>query len=449
MNPNIFRQYDIRGVADDDLTDDVVMRIAKAFGSYLRRSGRRTLVIGQDVRLSSPRIANAVKKALLSTGCGVTDLGMVPTPVFYFSIHELRAEGGVMVTGSHLVERFNGLKLCKGIDSVYGNEIQRIREIAEAGKFLAGGGEERAHSVTDAYMAAVCKGNAVKRKLKVVVDPGNGTGGPTLDTVLTRLGCDVDCINCEPDGRFPAHQPDPTVPKYMTQLVDRVIQTRADIGIGVDGDADRIGVVDELGNIVWGDRLLALYAEELLSHVPGAEIIFEVKCSQALPERIKALGGKPKMWKTGHSLIKAKMKKDGALLAGEMSGHMFFGHKWYGFDDAIFASARIVSILSRTESSMSSLLAKIPAYYSTPETRIESTDRGKFQVVEKVKSYFSKKYRTIKIDGVRVEYGDGWGLVRASNTEPIIVVRFEAKTGQRLEEIKTEILSKVKQYNRT
>lgn len=449
MNPDVFRQYDIRGVAASDLADDVVYTIGRAFGSHLRRSGRRRLVVGRDVRLSSPRIAERVKGGLLSTGCNVIDLGVVPTPVFYFSIHKLRAEGGVMVTGSHLLKKYNGLKLCKGADSIYGREIQRIRTMAETGMFLKGQGKESRRSVTDTYIDAVIRRNTISRKLKVVIDPGNGTAGPILNAILNRLGCRVKCVNCEPDGTFPAHQPDPTVPKYMRQLVKSVLESKANIGIGIDGDADRIGVVDELGNIVWGDRLLALYAEELLSKVPGAEVIFEVKCSRALPEYISSLGGKPRMWKTGHSLIKAKMKRDQALLAGEMSGHMFFAHDWYGFDDAIFASAKIVSILSKAGKPMSALLERIPSYFATRETRIESTDRRKFEVVGKVKSHFSRKHKIVKIDGVRVEYQDGWGLVRASNTEPIIVARFEAKTKKRLQEIRNEIMAKVIEYNRT
>ena len=448
MNPDIFRRYDIRGIADSELTDDVVERIAMAFGSRLRRGGRRTVVVGRDVRLSSPRIADCVIRGLLSTGCDAMDLGVVPTPVLYFSIHRLRAHGAVMVTGSHLLKDHNGLKLCIGTDSFFGEDIQRLRRAALKGEFLTGAGRLSHRSVTDEYVRAVVKRNSTKRRPRVVLDPGNGTAGPIATSILRRIGCRVNCINCRPDGRFPVHQPDPTVPAYMRELVETVKKTRADIGVGIDGDGDRIGVVDELGNIVWGDRLLALYSEELLSSVPGAEIIFEVKCSQALPEFIRYLGGRPKMWKTGHSLIKAKMKKDNALLAGEMSGHMFFAHNWYGFDDAIYASARTASILSRSAMTMSEMLSRIPFYHATPETRIESTDKRKFEVVEKVKEHFSKRHRTVKIDGVRVEFGDGWGLVRASNTEPIIVARFEAKTEERLAEIQRKIMAKVNQYNR-
>lgn len=448
MNPHIFRRYDIRGRAASDLKDPVVESIAKAFGSHLRRTGRIRLVVGRDVRQSSPRIAETVIRGLLSTGCNVYDLGLVPTPVFYFAIHRLKAEGGIMVTGSHLLKDYNGLKLCKGTESFFGKDIQGLKRIAEKGSFLKGEGRRKRKSVVDDYVEAVSLRNRTEGQVRVVLDPGNGTAGPIARSILNRIGCRVKCINCRPDGRFPAHQPDPTVPEYMEQLVDQVVKTEADLGIGIDGDGDRIGVVDELGNIVWGDRLLALYSEELLSKVPGAEIIFEVKCSQALPEYIKSLGGKPKMWKTGHSLIKAKMKRDNALLAGEMSGHMFFAHRWFGFDDAIFASAKMASIVSRRGEPVSKLLKRIPSYFSTPETRIKSTDTLKFKVVEKVKSYFSRKYRTVKIDGVRVEFGDGWGLVRASNTEPVIVARFEARTRERLKKIKTEIISKVNQYNK-
>ncbi len=448
MNPHIFRRYDIRGLAASDLEDRSVAKIARAFGTYIRRRRGRRLALARDVRLSSPRIAKAVKAGLLSAGCDVVDLGVAPTPVFYFSLHKLRVDGGIMVTGSHLVKKYNGLKLSRGTESIYGEEIQRIRELAESGKFVSGKGSEKRKSVTDDYVKAVARRTKLGRQLAVVLDPGNGTAGPVARRVLASIGCKVRCINCKPDGRFPVHQPDPTVPRYMEDLVRTVLAAKADIGIGIDGDGDRIGVVDETGKIVWGDRLLALYAEELLSDVPGAEVIFEVKCSQALPEYISSLGGKPKMWKTGHSLIKAKMRRDGALLAGEMSGHMFFGHKWYGFDDAIYASARIASILSRREGSMSALLARIPFYFATPETRIESTDSRKFDVVEKVKSYFSRDHRTLKIDGVRIEYGDGWGLVRASNTEPIIVARFEAKTEERLRQIQDEVMSRVNEYNR-
>jgi phosphomannomutase/phosphoglucomutase len=448
VNPNIYRRYDIRGLADSDLESQAVQKIARAYGTYIRRRGGKKLTLARDVRQSSPRIAKGVKTGLLSTGCDVIDLGVAPTPVFYFSLHKLRVDGGIMVTGSHLVKKYNGLKLSRGIESIYGEEIQKIRRIAESGRFLRGRGREGRKSVTDDYVRAVTRRIKLGRPLTVVLDPGNGTAGPIARRILAGAGCKVHCINCKPDGRFPAHQPDPTVPSYMEDLVKTVLRLKAQIGIGIDGDGDRIGVVDEKGNIVWGDRLLALYAEELLREVPGAEVIFEVKCSQALPEYIKSLGGRPKMWKTGHSLIKAKMKKDRALLAGEMSGHMFFAHKWHGFDDAIFASARIASILSMREEPLSALLARIPSYFSTPETRIDSTDSRKFQVVEKVKEYFSRDHKTLKIDGVRIEYGDGWGLVRASNTEPVIVARFEAKTEERLQQIQDEIMSRVNQYNR-
>jgi phosphomannomutase/phosphoglucomutase len=448
VNPDIFRRYDIRGLADSDLTDEVVERIAKAYGSHLRRSGRKKVVVGKDVRLSSPRIASSAIRGLVSTGCNVADLGIVPTPVLYYSIQRLNAHGAVMVTGSHLLKKYNGLKLCIDTDSFFGKDIQKLRKAAKKGDFLPGRGRLSRKSVTEEYVDAVISRNTLERSVRVVLDPGNGTAGPIASRILRGIGCRVKCINCKPDGRFPAHQPDPTVPAYMRQLVKVVKETRAEIGIGIDGDGDRIGVVDELGKIVWGDRLLALYSEELLSSVPKAEIIFEVKCSQALPEYIRSLGGRPKMWKTGHSLIKAKMKKDNALLAGEMSGHMFFAHKWYGFDDAIYASAKTASILSRGARTMSELLTRIPSYFATPETRIGSTDKRKFEVVKRVKEHFTKKYRTVNIDGVRIEFGDGWGLVRASNTEPIIVARFEATTKKRLAEIQQTIMSKVNQYNR-
>jgi phosphomannomutase/phosphoglucomutase len=446
MNPLIFREYDIRGIADKDLTDDVVFSIGQGFGTYVQNVGVKETVIAGDVRLSTERIRKAFIDGLLSTGCDVFDLGMIPTPVFYFSFFQYNKNSGVMITGSHNPKEFNGFKVGLGKTTIYGEEIQNLRKLIESGKFKQGKGKLAQLNPVPDYIKMIQSKIQIKSGLKVVFDPGNGTVGVLLEELFSGLGVDPVFINLEPDGTFPAHLPDPTIPKYMKDVIGVVAEMDADIGIGYDGDGDRIGAVDEDGNIIWGDKLLAIFAREIIRKKPGAEIVFEVKCSQGLIDYIKSIGGKPLMWKTGHSLIKAKMKEDGALLAGEMSGHMFFADDYYGYDDAIFASVRLLKILSEAGKPLSEMVAEIPHYYSTPEIRVACPDEIKFTIVDKIKEHFRAEYDIIDIDGVRVTFPDGWGLVRASNTQPVLVLRFEAKTEKRLSEIQNLFYDQLAKY---
>jgi len=446
INPNIFREYDIRGIAETDLTDATVELIGKAYGTYMREKGFIKFTVGCDVRLSSNRIKAALIRGINSTGGNVIDIGTAPTPVLYFSIIHFNADGGIMVTGSHNPIEFNGLKICEGIGSIYGEGIQNLRKIVEAGKFLSGAGTTSESTILDEYKKMIKSKIHLKKPLKIVVDAGNGTGGPVAPEIWRDLGCEVICLYCEPDGRFPNHLPDPTVPKYVVNLRKKVLAEKADVGIGYDGDADRIGVIDNEGNIIFADRFLALFSRDVLAKQKGAKIIFDVKCSQALPEFIEKYGGKPLMWKTGHALLKTKMKEEKAPLGGEMSGHIFFADDFYGFDDAIYASGRLLQILSRTDKTMAELFQEIPYFFGTPEIRVDCADEEKFDVVAELVQYFGKNYETIAIDGVRVLFGDGWGLVRASNTQPVLVLRFEAKTEKRLSEIIDIFVQKLKEY---
>lgn len=447
VNPNIFREYDIRGIAEEDLVDPVVEQIGRAFGTVMRRQGARNLVLGRDVRLSSERLRNALVRGLVSTGARVIDIGVVPTPVQYFGIVHLEADGGVMITGSHNPIEYNGFKMSKkGVAPVYGEEIQQLKQLILNEDFESGDGSVHSQEMIPDYVAMLKAKLSFPKQLKIIIDPGNGTGGMFAPTVWEELGCQVDCIYCEPDGRFPNHLPDPTIPKYMADLQRKVVADRADIGIGYDGDSDRIGIVDDKGRLVYADRLLALFSIDVLQKHPGATIVFDVKCSQALPEVIEEHGGRPLMWKTGHSLLKAKMKEVHAPLAGEMSGHMFFADDFFGFDDAIYSSGRLMQILARGDRSLSELVDALPYYESTPEIRVDCTDEDKFNVVADLAKEFRSEYETIEVDGARVLFGDGWGLVRASNTQPVLVLRFEARTKERLGEIIELFKAKLRKY---
>lgn len=435
MNEGIFREYDIRGIVETDLTDDVVLNLGKAFGTLMKRRGYKLLTVGYDLRLSSEHLKNVYVDGLLSTGMDVINIGEVTTPTLYFSIVHLKTDGGVMITGSHNPIEFNGFKMCEGIASVFGEDIQEIKRIILESDFEAGTGSVKNTDVMPDYLAMLKGKFSFPKKLKVVIDAGNATAGPVAPQLWRDLGLDVVELYCEPDGNFPNHLPDPSVPKYMKDLQAKVLEENADLGIGYDGDADRVGAVDETGRIIYADTLLALFSSDVLQKKPGGQIIFDVKCSQALPEVIKKFGGKPLMWKTGHSLLKAKMKETGAPFAGEMSGHMFFADDYYGFDDGMYASGRLMQILANTDKKLSELVDEIPAFESTPEIRVECADDAKFKVVADLVEAFRKEYKVIDIDGARVEFGDGWGLVRASNTQPTLVLRFEAKTKERLKEI--------------
>ncbi len=446
VNPNIFREYDIRGLHEKDLTRDVVVLIGKAVGTYLLRNGETSICVGRDVRTSSPRLHDNVVDGLASTGIHVYDVGEVPTPGLYFSIVHLKTGGGVQVTGSHNPVEYNGFKMCHGLAAIYGEQIQKLRELIERQDFEEGFGSVVPNNVLHEYEEDIRKRVEIKRPLKVVIDAGNGCASEIAPHLFEGLGCEVVPLYCHIDGTFPNHLPDPTVPKYLTDLITKVKETKADFGIGYDGDADRIGAIDDKGRIVPGDRLLAIFARDVLARVPRAQIIFDVKCSQALPEYIEKHGGVPVMWKTGHSLIKAKMKETGAPLAGEMSGHIFFAEGFHGYDDAIYASVRLASIISRGDDSLAEVADSIPKFVSTPELRVTATDEDKFRIVQELVEHFRKQYKVIDIDGVRVLFGDGWGLVRASNTQPVLVMRFEARTEKRLQEIAEVILSKVREY---
>jgi phosphomannomutase/phosphoglucomutase len=448
LKSTIFREYDIRGIADVELVDENVLTLGKGIGTFLARAGAKTLVVGRDVRLSSPRIRTALVEGMLSTGVNVIDIGVTLTPAQYFAILYLDADGGVMITGSHNPIEYNGLKISKkGVAPVYGEQIQDIHKIIERGDFTKGKGEIIEKDTMGEYLRAIKSKLKFNKKLKIVVDGGNGTAGLIMPTLWQECGHEVVGIYCEPDGRFPNHLPDPTVPKYVVDLQKKVKEVGADLGIGYDGDCDRLGIIDEKGRMIFADKLLAILSREVLQRHPNAEIVFDVKCSQALPEVIAKHGGKPLMWKTGHSLLKAKMKEIHAPLAGEMSGHIFYADDYFGFDDGIYVSGRLMQILSNTNKKLSEISDEIPSFESTPEIRVEATDEEKFKIVAELAKYFKTKYETIDIDGARVLFGDGWGLVRASNTQPVLVLRFEAKTRKRLQEIIEIFKTQLRKHN--
>ncbi len=446
MYSAIFREYDIRGIVTTDLTNDVVEAIGKAYGTYIKRHKAKVVTVGCDVRLSSPRLKENIIRGILSTGVDVIDLGTVSTPLLYFSITHFQADGGMMITGSHNPIEYNGFKMNLGMSSIFGTQIQELRLLIEKDDFDSGLGSVRKEEIVAVYQNMLANKFDYRKKLKLIIDPGNGTAGPLARSFFKAKGMDVECIFCEPDGNFPNHLPDPTVLKYIQTLRDKVVQTGADLGIGYDGDADRIGVIDNRGRLIFADRLLSIFAQDMLSRNPGAKVIFDVKCSQSLPEQIKKYGGKPMMWKTGHALLKTKMKEEHAPLAGEMSGHMFFAENYFGYDDAIYASALLVRILSETGRSFAEIADDIPAFYSTPEVRVECADQDKFRIVRDLVAYFKAHYETIDVDGVRALFGDGWGLVRASNTQPVLVLRFEAKTAARLQEIIQIFVNQLQRY---
>ena len=389
-------------------------------------------------------------EGLRSTGINVVNLGQVPTPVQYFSMHRIPdVQGGVMITGSHNPPEFNGFKITMNNAPVFGPMIQEIRELIEKGDFEKGNGGYEEQEIIEDYISYIKQNIKLERPVKVVLDSGNGAAALVAHRLLKELGAETIDLFDTPDGRFPNHHPDPTVVKYIQTLIKTTKESDAELGIGYDGDADRIGVVDENGEVIWGDKLMIIFSREVLKEHPGAPIIFDVKCSQALPEMIEKFGGKPIMSKTGHSNLKQKMKDLKAPLAGEMSGHVFFADRYFGFDDAIYASARMVELVSRSNKKVSELLADVPKYYSTPEIRAEvESDEIKFKMAEEAEKYFSEHYDVIAIDGVRIQFGDGWGLVRASNTQPVLVLRFEARTPERLKEIQDIVVTKLKEFGK-
>jgi phosphomannomutase/phosphoglucomutase len=445
INPSIFREYDIRGVVGKDLSPEVADTLGKAFGTMARSRKVKTITLGRDNRLSSPELSSGFMDGLLSTGCEVIDLGMVPSPVLYFSLFHLSPGGGVMVTGSHNPPEYNGFKVALGRSTIWGKDIQELWRIIHGGQFASGQGRSVRRDIVEPYRRMMVEKIRLSRELKVVVDAGSGTAGPLACRLLRELGCKVIELYCEPDGSYPGHFPDPTIPSNMEEAIEAVEEHGADLAVSFDGDADRLGVVDDGGRILWGDDLLIIFSRDILKRHPGAGVVFEVKCSDRLKEDILDKGGRPFVWKTGHSLIKDKMKAEGALLAGEMSGHLFFADDYFGYDDAIYASLRLLEIVARSGSALSTMLADIPPRASTPELRIPCPDEEKFSVVEKITEHFRERYEILDIDGVRITFPQGWGLVRASNTQPILVMRFEAENPEALEAIKDEVLGKLKE----
>ncbi len=455
MNTNIFREYDIRGIVGEQLTDEAVKTLSSAIGTFFAQNGAKRIAIGYDARQSSPGFCDLLTRGFNESGCDVVLIGMVPTPVLYHTVFTKDVDGGVMITGSHNPPDHNGFKICLGTSTLFGSQIQEIKDIALSGKFADGSGSVETIEVLDDYCRDIVSKvemgeegfpqsrEGAKKKLKVVVDAGNGMGGVTAVPVYEALGIELIKLFIEPDSNFPNHHPDPTVTENLQDTMAAVLAHKADIGLAFDGDGDRIGVVDETGRIIWGDELMILLSRSILATKPGATIIAEVKCSQNLFDDIAAHGGTPIMWKAGHSLIKAKMKETSAALAGEMSGHIFFADRFYGFDDATYAGARVLEILSKTDKPLSELLADIPPTFSTPELRVDCADERKFEIVAAIAKHFAVTNEVITIDGARILFEHGWGLVRASNTQAILVLRFEADTEENLNELRSIVEMKV------
>jgi phosphomannomutase/phosphoglucomutase len=438
---DIFREYDIRGITGTQLTPEVARLVGRAFAAFLGEGGvRGSVAVGRDNRPSGDALHDELVAGLRESGIDVVDIGVAPTPVAYWAQHNLDVVAGVQITGSHNPPEYNGFKLGVGKASIYGDDIQKIYQLAAAGVFPVGSGSLRSEPVIDRYIDdVVSRIGRVSRPLRIVADAGNGAGSLVAPALFAKLGVDVTCLFCESDGTFPNHHADPTVPENLEDVMREVRKGGYDLGIAFDGDADRIGVIEPSGDIIWGDYLLILYARDVLARVAEAPIIFDVKCSQALPEAIEKAGGVPVMWKTGHSLIEEKMHDMHSPLAGEMSGHMYFGEGWYGFDDALYGAARLLRIVADSGKSLTELLADVPRFVSTPEIRVDCPDDRKFGIVREAVKHFGEMYSTNDVDGVRVQYPDGWGLIRASNTQPVIVLRFEARTQPQLDRIRAEI----------
>lgn len=442
LSRTIFREYDIRGIAGKDLTEDAAYLIGRAYAAFLVETGvSGKIAVGRDNRPSGNGLRDSLVRGLTESGLDVIDIGVVPTPIAYWAQHKLDVAGGIMITGSHNPREYNGFKLGVGKNSIYGTQIQHMYELAVAGKFPEGKGTVSEQDLIDPYIEDIVeRAGPISRPLRVVIDCGNGAGALVAPKLFQRLGVETTYLFCESDGTFPNHHPDPTVEANLTDLIAAVAREKADIGIAFDGDADRIGVIDETGDIIWGDHLLILYARDVLERTgKGQSIIFDVKCSQALTEEIEKAGGKAVMWRTGHSLIEEKMHETHAPIAGEMSGHMFFSEGFYGFDDALYGAARLLRIVADGGKSVHAMLSGVRKFVSTPEIRVDCPDDRKFGIVAEATKYFRAKYDVIDVDGVRVLFGDGWGLIRASNTQPVLVMRFEATTREQLDAIRGEM----------
>ena len=445
VNPYIFREYDIRGKVAEDFPPEVVVSLGKAFGTLVKRSGGREIAISGDIRLTTPDLINFFKEGVLSTGVDVINIGIVPTPVNYFSLFELDVAASVQITGSHNPPEFNGFKLSLHKKPVYGDQIQLIKNFILNLDYDNGEGSETRYKLLPKYAEMIQSKISINKKMKVVMDCGNAAAAINAPSIFKDLGVELKELFCDPDGTFPNHHPDPSVEENLKDLIYEVKNGDYDLGIAFDGDADRLGVIDETGEIIWADQLLAILLSDVIEE--GDEVIFDVKCSQALEDVISELGGRPVMWKTGHSLIKNKMAENNCKIGGEMSGHIFFADDYFGYDDAIYVAGRLIQMLSNTEKTLSELKSVIPKYISTPEIRLEAeSDEKKFEIAKMAEDYFSKNYDCITVDGVRVKFKEGWGLVRASNTQPVIVCRFEGDTLDNMNKIQSIILDKLKEF---
>ena len=451
VNPQIFREYDIRGIVDTDLNEDILCQIGHAYGTYVTEKGKTKVVIGGDARLTTPAYKKAFVKGLMETGCQVTDIGICASPVLYFAIHHLQMEVGVMITASHNPSDYNGIKLNLGMQSVFGQEIQNILKIILENKFKnnPNGAEYKEFvGINEIYIDYVTKGIKLARPIKCIVDAGNGMGGQTLPSILRKLGCEVKEMFCEPDGSFPNHHPDPTIEKNMVALISEMKKGEYEVGFGLDGDADRIGVIDNNGKMLYGDQILNILARAFLKANPGEKVLGDVKCSKNLYDDIKKHGGIPVMYKTGHANIKSEMQRSNIKFGGEMSGHLFMADRYLGYDDAIYACCRFAEVLSNTTTKCSDLLADQPKMYNTPEIRFDTVEETKFKVVSDVlNSFKAENHDVIDIDGMRITFPDGWGLIRASNTQPALVMRFEANTPERRDEIQKLVENRLKQFS--
>jgi phosphomannomutase / phosphoglucomutase len=445
LKPGIFREYDIRGIADEELLDADVATLGRGLATYLIRHSGRIIALGRDCRLSGTRIHDALVKGLLAAGCHVLDIGTVPTPVLYYSAIHFQADGAIMITGSHNPPEYNGIKTVCGSATLHGEAIQDVYKLIVNNDFESGAGDVKEVDAVTPYVDEIASQFHFERKIRIVLDAGNGAAGPVVHRVFEKLNVETLELFFEMDGRFPNHHPDPTVLSNLADLKRAVREHRADLGIAFDGDGDRIGAVDENGEVIFGDMLMLIFGREILSRKPGSTFIGEVKCSQVMYEKLKELGGKPIMYKTGHSLIKAKMKEEHAELAGEMSGHMFFADRYYGYDDAVYAACRLAEIVAKSGAPLSRQLDDIPKLVSTPELRVDCPDEIKFKVVAKVADRIRRHRQVVDVDGVRVPFEHGWGLVRASNTQPVLVMRFEATEKDLLEKYQREVEEAVEQ----
>ncbi len=436
ITKDIFRAYDIRGIVENALTPDAVQQIGQAFATEALSQNQKTVVIGRDGRLSSPQLAQRLSEGLRAGGCDVIDIGMVPTPVLYYATHKLKTGTGIMVTGSHNPPQYNGLKMLIAGNTLYGDGIMALYQMIIDGRVNSGEGTHTEQSIIPEYLDTIVNDIKLDKKLNIAVDCGNGVAGVLATELFTRLGCNVTELFCEVDGNFPNHHPDPSKLENLLDMQKAIKENALDIGLAFDGDGDRVGILDDKQNILWADRQMMLYAEDVLKRKPGALIIFDIKSTTNLETVIRALGGEPLMWKTGHSFIKAKMKETGAELAGEMSGHIFFKERWFGFDDGLYSAARMLEIISQRSETSSAIFEALPDSVNTPELQIDFEEGEHYKFMEKFISEATfENASTITIDGIRVNYENGWGLIRPSNTTPCLVLRFEANDEDTLKEI--------------